>query len=188
MQHPLDDTWTGLIDDRYALRRMIGRGGMGEVWLADDLVLRRAVAVKLLHTQLTLDEVAQSRFQREVRAAASLNHPRTAYLMSLLIRQLLDTEPASSWSIQQALRLAGIPGIEAAINRLRTDCVALTERIAKVGLTHEWGYDYTAGKPLDPDRQEAWASCDPDASVSFLVAPAYLVGGRIYGRQIVYTV
>ncbi|MEU1795939.1 hypothetical protein ACFV6M_01340 [Streptomyces californicus] len=75
MQHPLDDMWTGLIDDRYALRRMIGRGGMGEVWLADDLVLRRAVAVKLLHTQLTLDEVAQSRFQREVRAAASLNHP-----------------------------------------------------------------------------------------------------------------
>ncbi|MFE6915293.1 protein kinase domain-containing protein [Streptomyces rubiginosohelvolus] len=78
MQHPLDDTWTGLIDDRYALRRMIGRGGMGEVWLADDLILRRAVAVKLLHTQLTLDEVAQSRFQREVRAAASLNHPRVA--------------------------------------------------------------------------------------------------------------
>ncbi|MFD5692168.1 protein kinase domain-containing protein [Streptomyces rubiginosohelvolus] len=78
MQHPLDDTWTGLIDDRYALRRMIGRGGMGEVWLADDLVLRRTVAVKLLHTQLTLDEVAQSRFQREVRAAASLNHPRVA--------------------------------------------------------------------------------------------------------------
>ncbi|WP_369019772.1 protein kinase [Streptomyces californicus] len=78
MQHPLYDTWTGLIDDRYALRRMIGRGGMGEVWLADDLVLRRAVAVKLLHTQLTLDEVAQSRFQREVRAAASLNHPRVA--------------------------------------------------------------------------------------------------------------
>ncbi|WP_432152162.1 protein kinase domain-containing protein [Streptomyces sp. bgisy029] len=78
MQHPLDDTWTGLIDDRYALRRMIGRGGMGEVWLADDLVLRRAVAVKLLHTQLTLDEVAQSRFQREVHAAGSLNHPRVA--------------------------------------------------------------------------------------------------------------
>ncbi|MFE3663127.1 protein kinase [Streptomyces sp. NPDC059164] len=78
MQHPLDDTWTALIDDRYALRRMIGRGGMGEVWLADDLVLRRAVAVKLLHTQLTLDAVAQSRFQREVRAAASLNHPRVA--------------------------------------------------------------------------------------------------------------
>ncbi|MFD8643153.1 protein kinase [Streptomyces zaomyceticus] len=78
MQYTLHDTWPGPISDRYAPRRMIGRGGMGEVWLADDLVLHRAVAVKLMHTQLALDEVAQSRFQREVRAAASLNHPRVA--------------------------------------------------------------------------------------------------------------
>ncbi|MFC9590013.1 protein kinase [Streptomyces sp. NPDC056944] len=78
MQYPLYDAWAGLIGDRYALREMIGRGGMGEVWSADDLVLHRAVAVKLMHTQLALDDVAQSRFQREVRAAASLNHPCVA--------------------------------------------------------------------------------------------------------------
>ncbi|WP_432005510.1 protein kinase domain-containing protein [Streptomyces parvus] len=78
MQYPLHDAWAGLIDDRYALRQMIGRGGMGEVWAADDLVLHRTVAVKLMHTRLTVDEVAQSRFQREVRAAASLNHPCVA--------------------------------------------------------------------------------------------------------------
>ncbi|MFB7239304.1 protein kinase [Streptomyces sp. NPDC056269] len=78
MQYPLYDAWAGLIGDRYALREMIGRGGMGEVWLADDLILHRAVAVKLMHTQLALDDVAQSRFQREVRAAASLNHPCVA--------------------------------------------------------------------------------------------------------------
>ncbi|MFD0140917.1 MULTISPECIES: protein kinase domain-containing protein [unclassified Streptomyces] len=78
MQYPLYDAWAGLIGDRYALREMIGRGGMGEVWSADDLVLHRAVAVKLMHTQLALDDIAQSRFQREVRAAASLNHPCVA--------------------------------------------------------------------------------------------------------------
>ncbi|MFF0483373.1 protein kinase [Streptomyces sp. NPDC004435] len=78
MQYPLYNAWAGLIGDRYALREMIGRGGMGEVWSADDLLLHRAVAVKLMHTQLALDDVAQSRFQREVRAAASLNHPCVA--------------------------------------------------------------------------------------------------------------
>ncbi|MGW6413647.1 protein kinase domain-containing protein [Streptomyces sp. NPDC055055] len=78
MQYPLYDARAGLIGDRYALREMIGRGGMGEVWSADDLVLHRAVAVKLMHTQLALDDIAQSRFQREVRAAASLNHPCVA--------------------------------------------------------------------------------------------------------------
>ncbi|QLE75247.1 hypothetical protein FGW37_29860 [Streptomyces rectiverticillatus] len=113
---------------------------------------------------------------------------RTAHLMSMLIRQLLDKRPASSWSIQQSLRLGEDPGIEAVINRLRTDCVTLTERISKVGLAHEWGYAHAVGAPLDSGRQEAWASCDPDAPISFLVAPAYLVNGRIYSRQLVYTV
>ncbi|WP_381553092.1 hypothetical protein [Streptomyces eurythermus] len=115
------------------------------------------------------------------------NRERTAFLMSQLIRHLLDKRPASSWSIQQSLRLADDPGTEAAINRLRTDCVALANRITKIGLPHEWSYTYTAGAPLDPERQEAWASCDPEAPVSFVVAPAYLVDGRIYGRQLVYT-
>ncbi|MFC9795648.1 protein kinase [Streptomyces sp. NPDC127584] len=78
MHHTLHDAWDGLIGDRYALREIIGRGGMAEVWRADDLVLRRSVAVKLMHTQLAVDDIAQSRFRREVRAAASLNHPRVA--------------------------------------------------------------------------------------------------------------
>ncbi|MFG2820897.1 protein kinase [Kitasatospora sp. NPDC048365] len=78
MQYTPYDEWAGLIGDRYALREVIGHGGMGEVWSAEDLVLHRAVAVKLMHPQLALDDVAQSRFQREVRAAASLNHPRVA--------------------------------------------------------------------------------------------------------------
>ncbi|MFJ5712839.1 hypothetical protein [Streptomyces sp. NPDC093105] len=115
------------------------------------------------------------------------NRERTAYLMSQLIRLLLDKRPASSWSIQQSLRLEGDPGIEAAINRLRTECIDLVERIAKTGLAHEWSYASTTGAPLDPERQEAWASCDPEAPVSFVVAPAYLVDGRIYSRQLVYT-
>ncbi|MFE0459349.1 protein kinase [Kitasatospora sp. NPDC058965] len=78
MQYTPYDEWAGLIGDRYALRQVIGRGGMGEVWLADDLLLHRTVAVKLMHPQLAFDDVAQSRFQREVRAAASLNHPCVA--------------------------------------------------------------------------------------------------------------
>ncbi|WP_275411216.1 hypothetical protein [Streptomyces sp. SID8014] len=40
---------------------------------------------------------------------------------------------------------------------------------------------------MAPERQDVWASCDPEAPVSFVVAPAYLVEGRIYGRQLVYT-
>jgi hypothetical protein len=104
----------------------------------------------------------------------------------------VPTAPPRRSYVEQASPIAGQPlaedpGIEAAINRLRTDCVTLTERIAKVGLAHEWSYAHTVGAPLDPGRQEAWASCDPDAPISFVVAPAYLVNGRIYSRRLVYT-
>ncbi|MYS33718.1 serine/threonine-protein kinase [Streptomyces sp. KhCrAH-43] len=120
MQYPLHDAWAALIGDRYALRQMIGRGGMGEVWSADDLVLHRMVAVKLMHAQLTLDEVAQSRFQREVRAAASLNHPRVAavydagWLPTAPPRPFLVMEYVSGHTAAERLRSAP-PSTEEAV-------------------------------------------------------------------------
>jgi serine/threonine-protein kinase len=70
--------WTALIDGRYALTTVIGRGGMGEVWAGTDRLLGRAVAVKVMHEHLALDAAARNRFDREARAVASLNHPRIA--------------------------------------------------------------------------------------------------------------
>jgi eukaryotic-like serine/threonine-protein kinase len=59
-----------LIAGRFELERLLGRGGMSEVWLARDLELERAVAVKLLAATGTAP-----RFEREARSAASLSHP-----------------------------------------------------------------------------------------------------------------
>jgi eukaryotic-like serine/threonine-protein kinase len=60
---------------RYALRGLIGRGGMADVELADDEVLDREVAVKILHQRYAQDPTFLARFRREAQAAASLNHP-----------------------------------------------------------------------------------------------------------------
>ncbi len=54
---------------------MLGRGGMGEVYLAHDTRLGRNVAVKLLRPDLTSNPEAVRRFEQEARAASSLNHP-----------------------------------------------------------------------------------------------------------------
>jgi serine/threonine protein kinase/Tol biopolymer transport system component len=59
----------------YQVLSLIGAGGMGEVYLAEDTRLRRKVALKLLPAQFMQDADRARRFEREARAASSLNHP-----------------------------------------------------------------------------------------------------------------
>ncbi|MFC3928344.1 Stk1 family PASTA domain-containing Ser/Thr kinase [Streptococcus caprae] len=65
-----------LFAGRYRILKSIGRGGMADVYLANDLILdNEEVAIKVLRTNYQTDQVAVARFQREARAMAELNHP-----------------------------------------------------------------------------------------------------------------
>lgn len=64
-----------VLNDRYELGDVIGRGGMADVWLARDLLLSRDVAVKILRSDLARDPVFQARFRREAKSVAGLNDP-----------------------------------------------------------------------------------------------------------------
>ena len=94
---------------RYRLERLIGQGGMAEVWEATDTALSRQVAVKLLKPQLAHDPVVGERFRREAIAAARLSHPNVVavhdtiddggrqavvmqYVKGRSLRQLLDEQ------------------------------------------------------------------------------------------------
>lgn len=59
----------------YRLLDLIGRGGMGEIWRAEDVRLGRKVAVKLLPSRLAGSPVSNARFLQEARAASALEHP-----------------------------------------------------------------------------------------------------------------
>jgi serine/threonine-protein kinase len=63
------------LDGRYKIREILGAGGMGVVFLADDLSLDRRVAIKVLPTELSTDKNVVARFRREAKTAASLDHP-----------------------------------------------------------------------------------------------------------------
>lgn len=62
------------ISDRYEIEKIIGEGGMANVYLAKDTILGRKVAVKVLRGDLAGDEKFVRRFQREARSASSLSH------------------------------------------------------------------------------------------------------------------
>ena len=60
---------------RYTLVKQIGRGGMGTVWVAEDSLLHRQIALKTLPIQRQGDEEYRQRFLREAHTAATLQHP-----------------------------------------------------------------------------------------------------------------
>jgi serine/threonine-protein kinase len=64
-----------ILNDRYVLLELIGRGGMGEVWRGNDIVLGRDVAVKVLLHAWTGDHAFSERFRAEARAMATLSDP-----------------------------------------------------------------------------------------------------------------
>jgi serine/threonine protein kinase len=85
---------------RYAILRKLGQGGMGVVYAARDPRLERTVALKTM-SSLTGDETERRRFQREARAAASVNHPNVCQIYEIgeeegelfIAMELLEGEP-----------------------------------------------------------------------------------------------
>ena len=65
----------GTLLSHYKVISLLGAGGMGEVYVAEDLQLRRKVALKMLSPSLTRDERGLRRFEHEAQAASALNHP-----------------------------------------------------------------------------------------------------------------
>jgi len=67
--------WQGRMLGRYRMVQLLGRGRMAEVWLAEDMQLRRQVAIKLLPVVSRSDQRYLQDFEREARAATELHHP-----------------------------------------------------------------------------------------------------------------
>jgi eukaryotic-like serine/threonine-protein kinase len=110
-----------LLAGRYRLTDRIAAGGMGEVWRGEDVLLNRAVAVKLLPTGRAGDESFLARFRAEARYAASLSHPGIARVYdygesaefggAYLILELVNGEPLSA-ILARAGRLSPDPTLD----------------------------------------------------------------------------
>jgi tetratricopeptide (TPR) repeat protein len=95
-----------LVGARYAILRSLGRGGMGEVFLAFDPQLGRRIAIKLIRTRPEGEDSARARLRREAHAMARLAHPNVVTVFDLgidgdrvfIAMELVEGETLASWA------------------------------------------------------------------------------------------
>jgi serine/threonine-protein kinase len=122
----------------FRLERPLGRGGMGEVWLASDTALDRPVAVKLLGRDFADAPALRERFYREARAQARIHHPNVGHLYFIgedgeqlfFAMEYIDGE-----SLQARLDRAGKLPLAEALEMCRQAALGLREA-HRLGFTH----------------------------------------------------
>jgi serine/threonine protein kinase len=131
-----------LVGGRYALTDVLGRGGMGTVWLATDQVLERQVALKEITFSIDLSDedrtILRERTMREARAAARLVHPCVTTVYDVVEdggKPWLVMERVSARSLQEILEEQG-PLTPAAVARIGLDVLAALEAAHEAGIVH----------------------------------------------------
>ncbi|MEU7000454.1 protein kinase [Nonomuraea sp. NPDC046570] len=185
-----------LVGRRYRLMSPVGRGGMGVVWHAHDVLLDRDVAVKELILPYGLDhtgaQVAHRRVLREARSAARLGHPGIVTVHDVVEedgRPWIVMELFRAWSLEQAVRQSGpLPVVQAAEIGIRV-LDALSHAHA-AGILHR---DVKPGNVLlTADRvvltDFGIAAIEGDVSITqtglLMGSPAYIPPERLSGQPI----
>ncbi|MGH9366884.1 MAG: protein kinase domain-containing protein [Thermoanaerobaculia bacterium] len=122
---------------RFLVGSRLGAGGMGEVWAARDETLGRSVALKILPEAFAADPERLSRWEREARLLASLNHPNIATLFGLERvegRDILVLEKVAGQTLEERIAEGPIPVREAL--PLFAQIAAALEAAHEAGIVH----------------------------------------------------
>lgn len=134
-----------VVADRYRMIGLLGRGGMGEVYRADDLTLGTAVALKFLPLETSRDEVALARFHAEVRIARQVSHPHVCRVFDIGTvgdRTFLSMEYVDGEDLATLLRRIGRLPSQKALELARQMCAGLAA-------AHEQGVLHRDLKPAN---------------------------------------
>lgn len=133
------------IAGRYHLVRLLGDGGMGAVYKAADQVLRRFVAIKLLHPNVARNPSSVERFQREARAAAAIGHPN---IIDILDFGLEDKRPYMVMEYLRGRSLSQLIATEGALD-IKRACAIATHTLAGLAAAHDRGILHRDLKPAN---------------------------------------
>src|SRR3954469_17906925 len=142
-----------MVDGRYRALKRLGAGGMAEVWCAEDEVLGRRVALKLLGGRFATDPEFRERFRREAQAAAGLTHPN---IVGIFDRSEWEGTPYIAMELVDGQTLKEVVTQRGPLPP--NVAVELTEQILRgLGYAHKRGIVHRDVKPqnviLDPDGQ-----------------------------------
>ena len=130
---------TPLLADRYQLQELMGEGGMGKVFEAEHVLMKKKVAIKVLRRELTENDEIVARFHREAQAAAALDHPNVCQATDFgqndegaffLVMEYLEGE-----TLQNTIEIYGRLSTERALHVARQVAAALAEA-HKQGIVH----------------------------------------------------
>ena len=130
---------------RYNLVRLLGDGGMGSVYKAADPILRRFVAIKLLHPAVASNPKSVERFQREARAAAAIGHPN---IVDILDFGWEDDAPFLVMEYLRGRSLARLISSEEKLDIERA-CKIATHTLAGLAAAHDRGILHRDLKPAN---------------------------------------
>ncbi len=179
---------------------LLGEGGMGEVYLAEDTRLERRVAVKLLKRRLD-DASLVRRFRHERRVLAALTHPNIARLYgggttpegrSYLVMEYVEGERLDRYGATRKLgiteRLALFRKVCAAVSYAHQNLVVHRDlKPANIRVTPEGEpklLDFGIAKLLDPEGDAASTDADPTATLLGAMTPEYASPEQLRGETI----
>lgn len=180
-----------LIAERYRVVALAGRGGMGEVYRAEDLTLGQMVAIKFLPDSLTQDAAALARFHSEVRVARQVSHPNVCRVFDIGDADglpFLSMEYVDGEDLASVVRRIGRLSPERATEIARQICAGLAA-------AHERGVIHRDLKPANVMLDGAGKIRITDFGLAGLAAsiqgadvragtPAYMAPEQLAGKEV----
>jgi len=177
-----------VLADRYRIVGLVGRGGMGEVYRADDLKLSHPVALKFLPERLASQEGFLERFYAEVRHARQISHPNVCRVYDVAEtggRHFLSMEYVDGEDLASLLRRIGRLGGERSVEIAR-EIVAVLAAAHDKGVLHR---DLKPGNVMIDGRGRARITdfglavhSDEDQGTAVAGTPAYMAPEQLAGK------
>lgn len=204
------EPWIGRVLSKVRIERLIGRGGMADVYLGRHTTLNRPMAVKLLHAHMTLDSDLRRRFRDEAQAVAALRHPNIVQVNDF---DVIDERPYIVMELLEGMAfsdyLSSLHGLGRSlpletVGRLMVSLTSALDYAHQRGIVHRdvkpANIILRAGRqPIDPGAPLAAdvepvltdfgvariaTSTTPTASGTILGTPAYMSPEQVRGEAV----